>query len=413
MISCAAKKHSAYVVVNLSEKVNCTNTGTDTRPCPSDGYFFYNTNVVFNRTGGIVSKYRKYNLFNEPGFNVTSTPEVATFTTDFNVTFGHIVCFDIYFNAPALTLINDHNITDILYPVRWFSELPYLTAVQTQSAWSYANNVNLLASGYNNPATGNGGSGIYIGSSGSLVTLWSEKPKNALLVAKVPKVIDGKRSHVASSTYPLTYEFSDAEITTLNGTIDGERHIFQDYLKPYTTQILPLTNGTKTTSLELCDRQFCCSFYIVSTFNDGILNSNDNYYRYRIAVFNGVRPFYGGASAGIQICSVISCTNNTLASCGVRFATTDDVVQPTVFNKILISGNFSTGSNTVQSLNSLTMDILPLNLSDFTFTEKDIPGTSVRSITYNLTTETKNLLTFAIYGRNFSADGLAPILIEN
>ena len=35
--------------------------------------------------------------------NITKTPEVATFTTDFGVTFGHFVCFDILFKEPAMT----------------------------------------------------------------------------------------------------------------------------------------------------------------------------------------------------------------------------------------------------------------------------------------------------------------------
>lgn len=34
--------------------------------------------------------------------NITETPDFATFTTDFNVEFGHFVCFDIMFETPAL-----------------------------------------------------------------------------------------------------------------------------------------------------------------------------------------------------------------------------------------------------------------------------------------------------------------------
>jgi len=38
-----------------------------------------------------------------------------------------------------------------------------ILAVQTQMGWSFAENVNLLASGYNRPSFGNAGSGIYLG----------------------------------------------------------------------------------------------------------------------------------------------------------------------------------------------------------------------------------------------------------
>ncbi|XP_048505970.1 vanin-like protein 1 isoform X2 [Athalia rosae] len=187
LMSCTARSQSMYLMVNVVEMEDCTATGTKFRPCPNDGYFFYNTNVAFNRNGTIVSRYRKFNLFGEAGLNVTSTPDISTFTTDFGVTFGHFICFDILFKTPTLSLINHYNITDILYPTHWFSELPYLTAVQAQSAWSYSNDVNLLASSYNNPATGSGGSGIFAGTSGQLVSLWSENATNTLLVAKVPK----------------------------------------------------------------------------------------------------------------------------------------------------------------------------------------------------------------------------------
>jgi len=38
-----------------------------------------------------------------------------------------------------------------------------IPAVQTQAGWSFAEDVNLLASGYNRPGSGNAGSGIYLG----------------------------------------------------------------------------------------------------------------------------------------------------------------------------------------------------------------------------------------------------------
>lgn len=239
------------------------------------------------------------------------------------------------------------------------------------------------------------------------MTIFPENVKNALLVARVPKVIDGVRSYIGSPSYPRIYEFSDSEIATLiDVTSADQQAFFRDNLTQYTTSVLTLTKGTTKTSHELCNRELCCSFHVNRTFNDESANSGVSYYRYRIAVFDGVRSFYGGKMGGTQTCSVISCTNDTLASCGLRFAATDTVVQPTLFNSILISGNFPASSTTMQMPNSLTTDILPLNASDFTFDITDSSGTSARNIKYNLTTAIRNLLTFAIYGRNFSADSL-------
>lgn len=153
-ISCEAKEASMYVVINHREKVDC-----NCENCPADGYLIYNTNVVFDRKGVVIARYRKYNLFGEPGTNVTSEAIPTYFTTDFNVTFGQFICFDILFQSPALNLTRslDPIITDFVFSAHWFSELPYLFAVQAQAAWAYANDVNLLAAGYNNPNTASGG----------------------------------------------------------------------------------------------------------------------------------------------------------------------------------------------------------------------------------------------------------------
>lgn len=59
-------------------------------------------------------------------------------------------------------------VRDIIFPSHWFSELPFLTALQAQQAWAYANNVNLLAAGGSNPSVGSTGSGIYHGTHGLL-----------------------------------------------------------------------------------------------------------------------------------------------------------------------------------------------------------------------------------------------------
>ena len=77
--------------------------------------------------GAVRCRYRKYNLFSEPGFNVTPTAELSTFDTDFGVRFGMATCFDIYFHDPIVQLVQELGVKDIVFPVAWFSELPFLT----------------------------------------------------------------------------------------------------------------------------------------------------------------------------------------------------------------------------------------------------------------------------------------------
>lgn len=153
-ISCAAQKYRMYIVINHREKVDCKINSTK---CPGDGFLIYNTNVVFDRSGQVIARYRKYNLFGEKGTNTEPVAIPSTFKTDFGVTFGQFICFDILFETPALNLTRDLGVTDIVYSSHWFSELPLAYGVEAQAAWAYANDVNFLASGYNNPKTASGG----------------------------------------------------------------------------------------------------------------------------------------------------------------------------------------------------------------------------------------------------------------
>lgn len=58
--------------------------------------------------------------------NITDEPELATFETDFGVTFGTFICFDILFEKPALQLVRE-GVKHIIFPSMWFGELPFLT----------------------------------------------------------------------------------------------------------------------------------------------------------------------------------------------------------------------------------------------------------------------------------------------
>lgn len=106
-ISCTARKTRKYVVINITEKkVNVVEE--------KEEVLHYNANIVFDRNGVLISRYRKFNLFGEAGINVTDTSDISFFTTDFNVTFGHFICFDLLFKTPAMKLMENKQITDIV-----------------------------------------------------------------------------------------------------------------------------------------------------------------------------------------------------------------------------------------------------------------------------------------------------------
>lgn len=75
-----------------------------------------------------IYRYRKFHLFNEGNAQHTQTPDLKTFETDFNVTFGISICFDILFDEPMDNLVQK-GVVNFVYPTRWYSELPYLTGI--------------------------------------------------------------------------------------------------------------------------------------------------------------------------------------------------------------------------------------------------------------------------------------------
>lgn len=144
-----------YVVVNHIERADCPSTSPN---CTTDKMLFYNSNFVFDRQGRLISKYRKFNLYGENGTDVPTEAEVATFITDFNVTFGQFICADIVRDKPAMTYVKNSKITDVLTTVHWYDDRPFTQSLEYQAGWAYNADVNLLAAGTSNVLTGTTGS---------------------------------------------------------------------------------------------------------------------------------------------------------------------------------------------------------------------------------------------------------------
>lgn len=214
-VSCAARSSQRYVVINIVTKALCPDedmvANEDPRDCKSreDGFSYYNTNIVFDRNGTLISRYRKFDLFGEE-VDKPSKPSLITFDTDFGVKFGHFICFDLMFRTPALELVRKENVTDIIFPTMWFSELPFLTAVQVQQNWAFANNVNLLAAGANRPEVGSTGTGIYAGKLGSLISVMEGKADTTVYTATVPK-----RDRTQVSATPRQIKYTKNEMQPL------------------------------------------------------------------------------------------------------------------------------------------------------------------------------------------------------
>nr|XP_033328835.1 vanin-like protein 1 [Megalopta genalis] len=370
-LSCAARDNSIYLVINIAEKESLAN-----------GTVYHNTNMAFDRHGKIVARYRKVNLYGEPQFSTVEPPEIVTFDTDFGVTFGTFICFDILYAIPPLNLTRLKGVTDIVYSTAWFSEAPFLTAVQTQFGWSYSENVNLLASGYHNPDVGSAGSGIYLGHDGIANVTMTGHKQSRLLVSRIPK---------KSSQKPPTFSEKD----NLNDTAEScykldirvdivdSIHIKRDNLEPFETVPLNESPFNKT----VCHRGFCCEFRGSVAPESNITSSI-----YRAVAFNGCRHYGLTAEADIRTCALTQCSNDSVASCGV-------VKESNVtFNDIKISSTVYDQSKILVLPSALNSTLLPFESWSM---HKEADGDGTR-FTIALKEATSDVSTFGLYMRQFS-----------
>ncbi|XP_017477046.1 PREDICTED: vanin-like protein 2 [Rhagoletis zephyria] len=396
-LSCSARQARKYLVINLTERENCSTTALDPRPCASNGLNIYNTNVVFDREGRVISRYRKWNLYGEPK-NTTATVELSIFETDFGVRFGQFTCFDILFYEPTQTLV-DLGIRDLVYPTMWFSQLPFLTAVQVQQSWSYINDVNFLAAGANRPAVGSTGTGIYAGREGALVSVMNTgSGVRQLYVAQVPKLgqtqngLQVTREH--KSTTPALQQaprLSQADI-----------FLKRDYMEEYNTMEVNHNSSVIMLWYSLCYKKFCCSFTLWPYHvNSAPLAADEEHYVYRVGVFEGRRYETGAETTNaLRTCAVFACTGPNITDCGTLFAANVTQKRHIGFTRIMIEADFPTVNQSLLMPNSLRDDLLPLDVNEFEWDEsQNEDGT--RHVRYVSNTNTTNLLTFAIYGNYY------------
>jgi hypothetical protein len=281
----------------------------------------------------------------------------------------------------------------------------YLTAVQAQASWAYGLDVNFLAAGYSHPGVGSAGSGIYAGKEGPLVAIMPSVPTTQMLIAKVWKKTS---TNLTSASENVRKASSPMEATSYPNTFynaHGDNNsgilMLRDYLEPYETVLL--TETEFFSAHKLCHNELCCDFEVVMHAKNQSQDSSERGYVYRLAVFDGIRS-YTYATGGVQICAVISCTSNNISACGYVLETDEQELFLTVFDYINVSGNFRLNSS-IQLPNTLVRGYDVLSPDTFEFTREEIPERSEVKVSMRTRRETGNLLTFAIFGRDFLKDG--------
>lgn len=316
--------------------------------------------------------------------NVTEEPEIAIFETDFGVTFGHFICFDILFKSPAQDLITS-NISHILYPSMWFSETPFLSSIQIQQNYAYRNNIVLISSGTNSPLNSNTGSGIFVGKHGAIDSIISYRNESKMLVGKIPKDVNDVDFIPPKSLENEPY--SPVEMDSLK-------------LWSFTPKItFPLQE-----SLIAHHDNIECEFSV--NFTELAISDENTGYHYRFAIFQGLRNYANIKNGGEAYCAIIPCVHVDSLKCGEKMKNSKKLVPSFLFHSIKITASIQVKDNPDSYMimpTSLDFSIRPLQVEKFNFEDvsenDDIKKYEMKSLN-----ELSDIMTFGIYGRNFNLD---------
>ncbi|KAK3593269.1 hypothetical protein CHS0354_012363 [Potamilus streckersoni] len=315
-LSCLAKNNSLYLVANIGDKQLC-NKSHDPQ-CPVDGHYQYNTNVVYDKTGKLVARYHKKNLFYEFQFDNPVNEPPVSFDTPFGK-FGTFTCFDILFYDPPMRLIEEKGIRNIVFPTAWMDALPLLAAVQFHAAFAAGMKINFLTANIHRPRAKFQGSGIYT-PLGALDFYYNDLTDDGKLLIKDIDIL--QEGHVRNISFRENVQH-----------FDWMTHASSDYRKGYQFKALVFGDLFNLESLSndsgiitVCHNRLCCQLEYVS---NGTMNSD----LFAFGAFDGLHTLEGRYY--IQVCAFFKCKHNTHHSCGSPTKTSR-----TVFQHIHISGNF-------------------------------------------------------------------------
>jgi len=312
-LACIAKILNMYVAGNIIEERPCK--GQDS--CPCDGHYQYNTNVIYNKTGCLVARYRKAHLYEKELLRLDKPPtqEYVYFDTEYG-RFGTEICFDITFKQPGVDLVEKYGIDHLVFPTYWPNDLGFLFAnmVQWSSGWARRMGVNFLAANVHNMSRYSYGSAISSPNAVLNSTYITGPSAGTLLTADLDIPCAPKQKMLVQHDLPHN------EVTN-----------FQDQITTSVYQVVKLAgflfNTTVLTGekglLEVTSEQLLCQLsFERSTTNETFL----------LAAYSGPSLF----STHIEVCLLQKCLNPDPSSCNNR----DNEWSRTSFPKLILRGRF-------------------------------------------------------------------------
>uniref|UniRef100_T1ITK1 CN hydrolase domain-containing protein n=1 Tax=Strigamia maritima TaxID=126957 RepID=T1ITK1_STRMM len=337
VVSCAAKYNAMVIAANLIGREPCNNTDAD---CPSDGQYFYNTNVMFYKNGTFAAKYHKKHLFMEPYINPSNKLDYTIIDIGFTKV-ACVICYDIVHREPIITLIKEKGVKNIIFSTAWINILPFITAPQLYTSIARGLGINLIAANHFAPNMSMMGSGIFTSGKGALNQTFDLSSPGKMIIADVPlnpeKINSGDLKCDDDSHYDHSEEF---------GAVHPPLMLVDPFTKtPYpssqvTSKLNTFVNIRLTefsffyfdqnrmeNHVDLCKGDFCCHLdYAFSNKDDTV---------YAFAVNDGVMQVEGDPYE-VQVCAVMRCEREDASTCGQ----VPLVETKTTFKELSIEGTF-------------------------------------------------------------------------
>lgn len=386
-LSCMAIQGEMFLVANLGTKQPCNSSDPG---CPGDGRYQFNTNVVFSSNGTLVGRYRKHNLYFEAAFDTPPQADHVIFDTPFAGRFGTFTCFDILFFQPAVGLLGGPAVKHVAFTAAWMNQLPLLAAIQIQSAFAIAFNVNFLAANIHQPSLGMTGSGIHT----PLKSIWHhdmESSTGHLIIAQVAKNPQGliDTENATEKTDPFHTRFlkllasdphceKDSQEVHCDGDIRWNVNAPPTFHSEMMYDNFTLVPAQEAEGhLRVCANGLCCYLlYQRPTVSQEL---------YALGVFDGLHTVHG--TYYVQVCALVKCGGLSFDTCG------QEITEATGMFEFHLWGNFSTSY------------IFPLLLtSGMTLETPDQLGWENDHYFMRKRGLSSGLVTAALYGRLYERD---------
>ncbi|XP_059488863.1 biotinidase-like [Neocloeon triangulifer] len=307
-LSCMARDKYVFIVANLLEKVACQ----EGEECREDGFKIYSTAIVFDKTGFIVEKYRKFHLIDEPAFDKPPNQEAATFTTGSNITVGLFMGHDLLFSEPT-TSYKARGIKHFMHVGAWKNKLPFGFSTSVQHGWHNDNDDFLAVSAYVRPELGYTGNGAYFPSGST-----------SIIVDDGPTAFSIAYYSVDETLLEAKEQFSMDK---------ASREIITEGIEfsKYSSVPIP-ASSLVSNEVRVCHGvEFCCSL----TYKT-IQSADETHYQ--LLAFEGNRTALDGTALfPEQTCGLVACSGEDKMTCGAPMSAANYIS----FTQISLVGSFS------------------------------------------------------------------------